>query len=170
MKRRSTQLLILLILCTACTLLPSTNAEPVTISIVDAIDSGFPIYLPSNNVLQLMEIVNSPIVTTNTKDRNCKYLSISFYYENVPYDQKNEPAIKILASDGCFYREWRGYSTKLSWAVGGGAIRVGDEVDKLPPIILFEEPTRQFQYVVFSKESFENTMELLESMKLLTVE
>ncbi len=151
--------------------MPSTNTKPV-ITIEDAIERGFPIYLPSNNALQSTGIANSPTITVNTQGRNCTYLSIDFPYENKPQSQDDEkPAIRMLVSDGCAYPAWQGYQTELSWALEGKAIRVGDDyVDELPPIILFEEPAQHFQYVVFSEESLDNTMKLLESMNLFVIQ
>jgi hypothetical protein len=74
----------------------------------------------------------------------------------------------MLVSDGCAYPDWRGYYTELSWAEEGAAIRVGDDfVDELPPVIIFNEPAQHFQYVVFSNESLDETMKLLESMILI---
>lgn len=112
------------------------------------------------------------LVTVNTEDRTCTYLSVNFPYENQQTAPKNEkPAIRMIVSDGCAYRAWQGYPAQLSWAVDGKATRVGEDyVDELPPIILFKEPTQEFQYVVFSEESLDNTMKLLESMKLLKSE
>ncbi len=169
MTTRNIVLFILFLLCTACSLLPRTNGDPPTITLEDAISKDYPIYLPDDNVLQSMGISNSPTITVQNEGRNCTYLSIDLPYENKPQNpNENKPALQMLVSDGCAYPGWQGYPAELSWAVDGKAIRVGDDfVDKLPPIILFEEPTQEFQYVVFSQESLDNTMKLLESMKLL---
>ena len=172
MKSRNAQLFLLLFLCTACSLLPSTNDKPATLMFEDAIERGFPIYLPSNDLLQSLKISTSPTITLNSEVRNCTYLSVDFPYENKSHDQNDEkPAIRMLVSDGCAYPAWQGYPAELSWANEGKAIRVGEDfVDELPPIILFEEPLKEFQYVVFSKESLDDTMQLLESMKLFMLQ
>jgi hypothetical protein len=169
MKRQIAPLLFLLVLCTACGSPPEANVEPVPITVGEAVERGFPIYLPSNDILKSMGITTLPTTTLNSQGTNCVYLSIDFLYKNKPPDQNDEkPAMKMLVSDGCAYPAWQGYEIELSWAVEGKATRVGEDfVDELPPIILFEEPTRQFQYVVFSEEPFDNTMKLLESMHLL---
>jgi hypothetical protein len=169
MKPRNTQLILLLFLCTACSLLPNKSVEPPIITLEEAISRGFPIYLPSDDILQSMRISNSPTITVNMEGRNCTYLLVDFPYEDKQTDPNNgKPAMRMLVSDGCAYPGYTGYPAELSWALEGKAIRVGDDfVDELPPIILFEEPTQEFQYVVFSEESLDNTMELLESMKLL---
>lgn len=169
MKPRKTYLIFLLLLCSACNLLPNTDSKPLIITIEDAISKGFPIYLPSDDIIQSMGISVSPTVTANTRDRNCTYLSVEYPYENKQLDSENgKPAIKMLVSDGCAYPAWQGYPAELSWAVDGKAIRVGEDfVDESPPIILFNEPIQEFQYVVFSEESLDNTMNLLESMTLV---
>lgn len=132
-------------------------------------DDGFPIYMPSDDLLQSMGISNSPIITRERDDRICTYLNVDLFYENPSVDQGDaEPALHMVVSDVCAYRYVAGYATELSWAVNGRAMRIGDDfVDQLPPIIYFVEPTRQFQYVVFSEESLDNTMKLLESMRLV---
>jgi hypothetical protein len=172
MKPRNAQLFLLLFLCTACSLLPSTNVEPPIITLEDAVAKGYPIYLPANDVLQPMGISTSPEVTLNSEGRDCTYIAIDLPYENKPHDPNDEkPALRMLVSGGCAYPYWQGYPAELSWAVGGQAIRVGEDfVDQFPPIILFEEPTQEFQYVVFSEESLDNTIKLLESMTLLQPE
>lgn len=169
MIRRIAQGFFLLVLCTACSSSPATDGVPIPIAIGEAVERGFPVYLPSNDILRSMGIATLPTTIILSQGRDCTYLSIDFHYENKPQDPDNEkPAIKMLVSDGCAYPVWQGYGTELSWAVGGKATRVGEDfVDELPPIILFEEPTRGFQYVVFSEESLDNTMKLLESMSLL---
>lgn len=173
-KRNVPLLFLLLFLCTAC--LPKSSAIPASInySVIDAIEDGFPVYLPASNVLKSLGIVNSPIITLETKDKDCKHLSIIFYRETVPYDQENVPVLKILITEEsrCLYPEgWRGYITTLSWAVGGKATRVGEDyINELPPVILFQEPSQYFLYVAYSLESFENTMMLLESMQLIGIE
>jgi hypothetical protein len=169
MKPRNTYLICLLLLCFACDLLSNIDSKSPIITIEEAVSKGFPIYLPSENILQSMGISVSPTVTMNTRERNCTYLSVDYPYENKPLDPENgKPAIKMLVSDGCAYPGWQGYPAQLSWAVDGKAIRVGEDfVDELPPIILFNEPTQKFQYVVFSEESLDNTMKLLESMTLV---
>jgi hypothetical protein len=166
MKPRNINLFLLLFLCTACSLLPTRSVEPPTITVEEAVSRGFPIYLPSDDILQSMGISNSPAVTVNMEGRNCTYLSVDFPYEDKLTDPNNQKsAIRMLVSDGC------AYPAELSWVVEGKATRVGEDyVDELPPIILFEEPTQEFQYVVFSEESLDNTMKLLESMNLLKPE
>ena len=172
MKPQNILLFLLLFLCTACDLVPNRSVEPPTISLEEAVSRGFPIYLPSDEILQSMEISDSPSIAVKTEGRNCTYLSVDFPYENKETDPNNgNPAIRMLVSDGCAYPAWQGYPTELSWAVDGRATRVGEDyVDELPPIILFKEPKQEFQYVVFSEESLDNTMKLLESMSLLKPE
>jgi hypothetical protein len=142
---------------------------PTLLTEEEAIDDRFPIYMPTDDLLQLMGISNSPIITKERDDRFCTYLNVDLYYENPSVETGDEnPALHMVVSDGCAYPYVAGYPAELSWAVGGRAIRVGDDfVDQLPPIISFVEPTREFRYVVYSKETLENTMKLLESMKLV---
>jgi hypothetical protein len=168
MKRQNIALFFLLLCIVSVLTLYLTNG-PTLITDEDAIDDGFPIYMPSDDLLQSMGISNSPIITKERNDRLCTYLNVDLYYENPPVDQDDEkPALHMVVSNGCAYRYVPGYRTELSWAVGGKAMRIGDDfVDQLPPIIAFVEPTLQFQYVVFSEETLDNTMKLLESMKLL---
>jgi hypothetical protein len=167
MKRQNITLFFLLVFIGSVLALYLTNG-PTDITIEDAVDDGFPIYMPSGELLQSMGISNSPIITKERNDRICTYLNVDLYYENPPVETGDEPALHMVVSDGCAYRYVPGYQTELSWAVGGKAMRIGDDyVDQLPPIISFKEPTQQFQYVVFSEETLDNTMKLLESMKLV---
>ena len=172
MKPPNIHLFLLFFLFTACSLQPNASVEPPTITLEEAVSRGFPIYLPADDILQSMGISNAPAITVNMQGRNCTSLSVDFPYENKPIDPNNaKPAIRMLVSDGCAYPAWQGYPVELSWAVDGKATRVGEDyVDELPPIILFKEPTQKFQYVVFSEESLDNTMKLLESMNLLKPE
>lgn len=135
----------------------------------DAVEDGFPIYLPSDELLQSMGVSNSPIITRERDDRFCTYLNVDLYYESPHIEMdKEEPALHMVVSNGCAYRYVAGYPAELSWAVGGKAMRIEDDyVDQLPPIIYFQEPTLKFQYVVYSEETLDNTMKLLESMKLV---
>jgi hypothetical protein len=167
MKRQNIALFFLLLCIVSVLTLYLTNG-PTLITREDAIDDGFPIYMPSDDLLGSMGISNSPIITRERDDRICTYLNVDLYYENPPVDQDDEPALHMVVSDGCADPILRGYPAELSWAVGGRAMRIGDDfVDQVPPIVSFVEPTREFRYVVYSKETLENTMKLLESMKLL---
>jgi hypothetical protein len=167
MKHKFSKLLVLLVLCTACTPVPSSDTANATVSLEQAIDHGFPIYLPSADVLDALGIADTPIMAFKTQDRTCDILSVSFLYADAARDQTVEDPFTIIVSDGCAMRMWQGYPTELSWAVDGEAMRLGDDfVDELPPVILFHEPTRRFRYITYSQLSLDDTMLILESMEL----
>lgn len=165
MKRLIGLLFLVLIFGAACARLPTQSEnnerdEEIPISVDDAVEKGFPVYLPSGDILQSMDIAVSPTVLVNTQDNTCSYLLIEYHYVD---KELETPAMSMQVSDGCMATFWRGYAVELSRADGGTATLV--EEDRVTPIVIFNEPVQRFQYVVFSQEPLSNTLKLLESME-----
>ncbi|MBN2003539.1 MAG: hypothetical protein JXA21_09310 [Anaerolineae bacterium] len=121
--------------------------------------AGFPIYLPSSDVLQPFGIAYPPTVTLKY-DRDCQYLEVCYDYKE---PSPESPALMMQVSNGCAYDFYRDASpVALKWAKGGQAMHLGFDTDH--PTLIFYEPVHNFQYFVASKEAMSITLTILESM------
>jgi hypothetical protein len=165
MKQITILLIFFLILGLACSnnwrpIQSEESDEELVITLENAVERGFPVYLPSDDMLQSVGIVNPPTVILKTQDKTCSYLEIHFKYED---EADNNTAMLMQVSNGCAFPFWRDASeVELQWANEGKAWYLGE--DKESPVVVFDEPTHQFLYVVFSEEPLSTTLEILESM------
>jgi len=153
----------LLLVLTSC-----SSGEPIhterTVTIDEATERGFPLYLPSSKLVQAMNLDFPPIITLEERgsplDEICASLTIEFYRR----EREKNPVVTMRVSNGCAFPtllrpieqvslEWARYSTV-------GILESSEE----HTILCFSEPG-SFLYVIFSGEPLTPTLEFLESME-----
>lgn len=130
----------------------------LVISIAEAAERGFPIYLPSPAMAQTQGIVVTPTITMKSFEETCSFLIMDFLYKN---DDSTFASIHV--SNGCAMPlGGLGFSeVPLNWARDGTASTL---TQSNTPILAFTESTKGFLYVVFPEEG-KPIMQFLEAMK-----
>lgn len=135
------------------------TVDEVNLSINDATENGFPLYLPSTQTVETEQLVFPPDIYHEVYSSTCTYLRI-------PIQQQGQkiPIVSLQISNGCAYPVPTSMYTSeipLSWAENSRAYLIDDLEES---IIVFKESMSGFQYLVFFEGPVDSTIDLLESM------
>jgi hypothetical protein len=149
----------------SCSFSPLGKPEAISriVSVDEAVGGGFPIYLPSSEMIQAMNLDPSPIITLEERpDDVCTYLKLDFYRR----EQVESPIVRMYVSNGCAVPVGMGSIeyTYLEWAQNS-EVGVFEFSSKESTVLYFIEPVKLFHYHVYYQGSLTSTMEFLESME-----
>lgn len=141
---------------------PRNTVNAVNLSINEAVEHGFPLYLPSTQTVKIEQLVFPPEIYHEVYNSACSYLII-------PIERQGQetPIVALQISNGCAYPLPSSMYTSdmpLSWAENGKAYLIDDHEE---PIIVIKESMSGFQYLVFFEEPLNSTIDLLESMEYI---
>ena len=141
---------------------PTNTVNEVNLSINEAVEQGFPLYLPSAQTVETEQLVFPPSIYYEVYNSTCTYLRI-------PIQQQGQqiPIVSLQISNGCAYplsSEMYVHEIPVSWAENGKAYLI-DEFEE--SAIVLKESLNGFQYLVFFEGSLDSTVELLESMEFV---
>lgn len=152
----------LLLVFTSCTSDVTNVERPITIN--EAVEMGFPVCLPSSELIRTMNLDSPPLTIFEEMgtpmDEVCSSVKILFYRG----DQTQNPVITMRVSNGCAYPfspqplkeiclEWTQNSTARVFESSEGHT------------ILDFTVSGAFHYMIFSGETLTPTMEFLRSME-----
>jgi len=124
----------------------------------EAIRKGFPVYLPSSEIIESLKLGTPPEITMKYWDDGCSYLAMDYYL-----NAKEARIFGVKISNGCASPHLGTpiEEVELSWANSGFL----DIRSKDPLMGTFSEPRNLYVYQVWASESISTTLEFLESME-----
>lgn len=137
---------------------PGNLDAELPITIDQAIEKGFPIYMPSMQIIESLDLSFPPIVTLKMHNSTCSYVEILFVHK-----QDSSLFVTMRVSNGCAFSvpsSMYSQELKLDWAKDQSAFLIEYKEETL---IVIKE-INGFQYLIVPEGSMTTTLEFLESM------
>ncbi len=145
------------------TCFPLNTVNEVELSISDAVEIGFPLYLPSPHDANSMGLTFPPHILFKSYNSTCSYLQIPVHRL-----EEKKPIVTMQISNGCAYPISSAlYSGEinLAWAENHRSYIVENDS---ATIVIVREATHGFQYIISSEKPLDFIIDLLESMQLVS--